>query len=254
MRFPIMAGDSLFTCKWVPKLNAMPSPSLSSSKEVPNVLAAPIIDFPHGTILIPAEPSAAEQRNKRMGAHYLWARPPTVESAKAAVCVMLPLQWPLTRRMDEWHAAYWAFYDLVIALGPISRFKEPPLSSPNGAVKLLYGSVASAMGAFVAGGLTVPPKPGGRRLDEVVTRWRLVADVTQRACREESDRHDFWRLAGVTAWCTVLLVRGLEQGGRMPEELIQHLVQVAILSTFAAPSPPPVTTRTTAAVATALLG
>jgi hypothetical protein len=52
----------------------------------------------------------------------------------------------------------------------------------------------------------------------------------------------------------VLLVRGLEQGGRMPEELIQHLVQVAILSTFAAPSPPPVTTRTTAAVATALLG
>jgi hypothetical protein len=40
----------------------------------------------------------------------------------------------------------------------------------------------------------------------------------------------------------------------MPEELIQHLVQVAILSTFAAPSPPPVTTRTTAAVATALLG
>ena len=31
-------------------------------------------------------------------------------------------------------------------------------------------------------------------------------------------------------------------------------VQVAILSTFAAPSPPPVTTRTTAAVATALLG
>jgi hypothetical protein len=67
-----MAGDSLFTCKWVPKLNAMPSPSLSSSKEVPNVLAAPIIDFPHGTILIPAEPSAAEQRNKRTGAHYLW--------------------------------------------------------------------------------------------------------------------------------------------------------------------------------------
>jgi hypothetical protein len=126
MRFPIMAGDSLFTCKWVPKLNAMPSPSLSSSKEVPNVLAAPIIDFPHGTILIPAEPSAAEQRNKRTGAHYLWARPPTVESAKAAVCVMLPLQWPLTRRMDEWHAAYWAFYDLGIALGPISRFKEPP--------------------------------------------------------------------------------------------------------------------------------
>jgi hypothetical protein len=148
---------------------------------------------------------------------------------------MLPLQWPLTRRMDEWQAAYWAFYDLGIALGPISRFKEPPLSSPNGAVKLLYGSVASAMGAFVAGGLTVPPKPGGRRLDEVVTRWRLVADVTQRACREESDRHDFWRLAGVTAWCTVLLVRGLEQGGRMPEELIQHLVQVAILSTFAKP-------------------
>lgn len=232
----------------------MPSPSPSSSKEVPNVLAAPIIDFPHGTILIPAEPSAAEQRNKRTGAHYLWARPPAVESAKAAVRVMLPLQWPLTRRMDEWQAAYWAFYDLGIALGPISRFKEPPLSSPNGAVKLLYGSVASAMGAFVAGGLTVPPKPGGRRLDEVVTRWRLVADVTQRACREESDRHDFWRLAGVTAWCTVLLVRGLEQGGRMPEELIQHLVQVAILSTFAAPSPPPVTTRTTAAVATALLG
>ena len=102
-------------------------------------------------------------------------------------------------------------------------------------MKLLYGSVASAMGAFVAGGLTVPPKPGGRRLDEVVTRWRLVADVTQRACRDESDRHDFWRLAGVTAWCTVLLVRGLEQGGRMPEELIQHLVQVAILSTFARP-------------------
>jgi hypothetical protein len=170
MRLPIMVGDSLFTCKWVPKLNAMPSPSPSSSKEVPNVLAAPIIDFPHGTILIPAEPSAAEQRNKRTGAHYLWARPPTVESAKAAVCVMLPLQWPLTRRMDEWHAAYWAFYDLGIALGPISRFKEPPLSSPNGAVKLLYGSVASAMGAFVAGGLTVPPKPGGRRLDEVVTR------------------------------------------------------------------------------------
>ena len=31
-------------------------------------------------------------------------------------------------------------------------------------------------------------------------------------------------------------------------------VQVAILSTFAAPWPPPVTTRTTAAVATALLG
>jgi len=177
-----MAGDSLFTCKWVPKLNAMPSPSLSSSKEVPNVLAAPIIDFPHGTILIPAEPSAAEQRNKRTGAHYLWARPPAVESAKAAVRVMLPLQWPLTRRMDEWHAAYWAFYDLGIALGPISRFKEPPLSSPNGAVKLLYGSVASAMGAFVAGGLTVPPKPGGRRLDEVVTRWRLVADGMSSAC------------------------------------------------------------------------
>ena len=113
-----------------------------------HVLAAPIIDFPHGTILIPAvtpaaELSAAEQRNKRTGAHYLWARPPAVESAKAAVRVMLPLQWPLTRRMDEWQAAYWAFYDLGIALGPISRFKEPPLSSPNGAVKLLYGSVAS---------------------------------------------------------------------------------------------------------------
>jgi len=30
-------------------------------------------------------------------------------------------------------------------------------------------------------------------------------------------------------------MRGLEQGGRMPEELIQHLVQVAILSTFAEP-------------------
>ena len=56
------------------------------------------------------------------------------------------------------------------------------MSSPNGAVKLLYGSVASAMGAFVAGGLTVPPKPGGRRLDEVVTRWRLVADGMSSAC------------------------------------------------------------------------
>ena len=57
-----------------------------------HVLAAPIIDFPHGTILIPAvtpaaELSAAEQRNKRTGAHYLWARPPAVESAKAAVRV-----------------------------------------------------------------------------------------------------------------------------------------------------------------------
>ena len=145
-----MEGDSLFTCKWVGARNAMPSPSLSSSKEVPHVLAAAIIDFPHGTTLIPAEPSAAEQRNKRTGAHYLWARPPAVESAKAAVRVMLPLQWPLTRRMDEWQAAYWAFYDLGIALGPISRFKEPPLSSPNGAVKLLYGSVASAVGRLAA--------------------------------------------------------------------------------------------------------
>jgi hypothetical protein len=218
----------------------------------------PKIDFPHGTILIPAvtpaeELAAAEQRNKRTGAQIIWTRPPAVESAKAAVRGMLPLQWPLTRRMDDWQAAYFAFYELGIALGPISRFKEPPLSSPNGAVKLLYGSVASAVGAFVAGGLTVLPKPGGRRLDEVVTRWRLVTDVTQRACREKSDRHDFWRLAGVTAWCTALLVRGLEQCGRMPEELIHHLVQVAILSTFAAPPPPPppVTTRTTAAVATA---
>jgi len=68
---------------------------------------------------------------------------------------MLPLQWPLTRRMDEWHAAYWAFYDLGIALGPISRFKEPPLSSPNGAVKLLYGSVRPLRQRWVPSSLAV---------------------------------------------------------------------------------------------------
>ena len=115
----------------------------------------PKIDFPHGTILIPAvtpaeELAAAEQRNKRTGAQIIWTRPPAVESAKAAVRGMLPLQWPLTRRMDDWQAAYFAFYELGIALGPISRFKEPPMSSPNGAVKLLYGSVASAVGRLAA--------------------------------------------------------------------------------------------------------
>jgi len=220
---------------------------MSAWEAVPRAAPVNIAEPEHGTVLITPVASAEEveaevQRKKR--ATSCWARPPAKETALTAVRRMLPLQWH-TRSMDTWQAAYFSFYDLGIALGPVSRLKEPPRSSitsvPPSALQLLYGSVASALGAFVAGGLVAPPKPGAEpgRLEEVAMRWRLVTDVSQRVVRETADKHDLWRIVGQAAWRSALLLRGLMQAGQLPDELILHIAQVSVLSTFAAPPPPP---------------
>ena len=161
---------------------------------------------------------------------------------------LLPLQWAETRRMDGWQAAYFAFYDLGIALGPVSRFRELAPSSTAEGRQVLFGSVASAVGAFIGGGLVAPRQTGVGRMSEVETRWRLVTDVTQRVCRDEVDRHDFWRHCGAAAWRVALWLSGLSRVrtpghpgsalSGLPDEILLQIAQTLILTTFRAPPPP----------------
>ena len=144
--------------------------------------------------------------------------------------------------MNQWQRCYFAFYDLGIALGPISRSTATTTpSSSSEARDLLFGPIAEAVGAFVAGGLVAPPPPSAQccscNMADVAARWRLVTDCTQRACRNDSDRYSWWHHCGRAAWRCAVLLRGLQSTRNMlPDELRVQIAQTLALSTFAGPA------------------
>lgn len=226
------------------------NPRLTSLTDPPIIHTTPIkCPDPKATLLISPHASAASVvalRGKPPDPRAIiqWHKPPIIESAHKAVRLLLPLQWSATRKMDAWQNAYFSFYDLGMALGAVSRVREIPCSAPPGGVQVLYGAVAAAVGAFVGGACVFPkPPPPHIRGDdddgELAVRWRLVTDVTQRVCRHEGDRHDFWRLVGAHAYKCAILLRALQARGDLPDEILMHIAQTLVLSSFPAPEPPP---------------